>query len=592
MKEKTNDKEAMRHEKENAPLQKRQKRSFWIVLLILAVSAGLSQILPLAVGYLTDRVLVDRANISFQTTVPVLLVILITSVVNEVIKVIRRLLVEDASTQAEKEARNRAAASLMLAPMRYFRQNMTGNIHGRLNRSIEGTTKLVKLIFMDFAPAVATGIAAVFVIFSQLPWQVALLMVLVVPVGTLIVMRQISTQKGIRVELLQTKADLDGTMVELLGGMETIRSMDSAEIECARIDRRSEALRTKEMKHHRAMAFYDCLKFINEAAFNVAVIGISVLLAFQGAISVGTVLTAYLCFTQLTGPLRELHRILDEVSECTVLASDYFQILGIPKDFSYAVQGEKRVEKWDSNDIQMQHLRFHYAEEPDKPILEDLNLQVGAGKFIGIAGPSGCGKSTVTKAIDKLEETEGKITIGGYDLAALTRADLAEAVVLVPQVPFLFADTIFHNICYGIKREVTLEEVREAARRASIDADIMQMPGQYAFLVAEAGHNLSGGQRQRIALARAFLRTPRILILDEATSALDNTSEKQIQVEFERMKEVYGTTILSIAHRLTTLKNCDQIVVMDHGKIVQQGTYDSLREQPGLFRDMSLGIVQ
>ena len=469
---------------------------------------------------------------------------------------------------------------------------MTGNIHGRLNRSIEGTTKLVKLIFMDFAPAVATGIAAVFVIFSQLPWQVALLMVLVVPVGTLIVMRQISTQKGIRVELLQTKADLDGTMVELLGGMETIRSMDSAEIECARIDRRSEALRTKEMKHHRAMAFYDCLKFINEAAFNVAVIGISVLLAFQGAISVGTVLTAYLCFTQLTGPLRELHRILDEVSECTVLASDYFQILGIPKDFSYAVQGEKRVEKWDSNDIQMQHLRFHYAEEPDKPILEDLNLQVGAGKFIGIAGPSGCGKSTVTKAIDKLEETEGTITIGGYDLAALTRADLAEAVVLVPQVPFLFADTIFHNICYGIKREVTLEEVREAARRASIDADIMQMPGQYAFLVAEAGHNLSGGQRQRIALARAFLRTPRILILDEATSALDNTSEKQIQVEFERMKEVYGTTILSIAHRLTTLKNCDQIVVMDHGKIVQQGTYDSLREQPGLFRDMSLGIVQ
>lgn len=573
-------------------LQKRQKRSFWIVLLILALSAGLSQILPLAVGYLTDRVLVDRANISFQTIVPVLLVILITSVVNEVIKVIRRLLVEDASTQAEKEARNRAAASLMLAPMRYFRQNMTGNIHGRLNRSIEGTTKLVKLIFMDFAPAVATGIAAVFVIFSQLPWQVALLMVLVVPVGTLIVMRQISTQKGIRVELLQTKADLDGTMVELLGGMETIRSMDSAEIECARIDRRSEALRTKEMKHHRAMAFYDCLKFINEAAFNVAVIGISVLLAFQGTISVGTVLTAYLCFTQLTGPLRELHRILDEVSECTVLASDYFQILGIPKDFSYAVQGEKRVEKWDSNDIQMQHLRFHYAEEPDKPILEDLNLQVGAGKFIGIAGPSGCGKSTITKAIDKLEETEGRITIGGYDLAALTRADLAEAVVLVPQVPFLFADTIFHNICYGIKREVTLEEVREAARRASIDADIMQMPGQYAFLVAEAGHNLSGGQRQRIALARAFLRTPRILILDEATSALDNTSEKQIQVEFERMKEVYGTTILSIAHRLTTLKNCDQIVVMDHGKIVQQGTYDSLKEQPGLFRDMSLGIVQ
>ena len=137
-----------------------------------------------------------------------------------------------------------------------------------------------------------------------------------------------------------------------------------------------------------------------------------------------------------------------------------------------------------------------------------------------------------------------------------------------------------------------LEEVREAARRAAIDADIMRMPGQYGFEVAEAAHNLSGGQRQRIALARAFLRTPRILILDEATSALDNTSEKHIQAEFERMKETYGTTVLSIAHRLTTLKNCDKIVVMDRGRIVQQGTYEALKEQPGLFRDMCLGIVK
>ena len=190
-------------------------------------------------------------------------------------------------------------------------------------------------------------------------------------------------------------------------------------------------------------------------------------------------------------------------------------------------------------------------------------------QFVGIAGPSGCGKSTITKAIDKLEEMEGTIQIGGRDLRTFTRKELSEAVVLIPQVPFLFADTIFRNICYGIEREVTLKEVREAARCAAIDADIMRMPGHYGFEVAERGHNLSGGQRQRIALARAFLRTPRILILDEATSALDNTSEKHIQAEFERMKENYGTTVLSIAHRLTTLKNCDKIVVIDRGRIVQ-----------------------
>lgn len=573
-------------------LQKRQKRSFWIVLLILGVSAGLSQILPLAVGYLTDSVLTDSANISFQVTVPVLLLILFTSIANEVIKVIRRLLVEDAATQTEKEARNRAAASLLLAPMRYFRQNMTGNIHGRLNRSIEGTTKYIKLLFMDFAPAVATGIAAIFVIFSKLPLLLALLMILVVPIGTLIVLRQISTQKGIRVELLQSKATLDGTMVELLGGIETIRSMDSADIECGRIGQRSEALRAKEMKHHRAMAFYDCLKFVNEAVFNVLVIGISVLLAFQGKISIGTVLTAYLCFTQLTGPLRELHRILDEVSECTVLVGEYFRILEIPRDFSYQAVSEGQEQPLHSNEIRLEHLCFRYPEEPEKMVLENLDLDIGAGQFVGIAGPSGCGKSTITKAVDKLEAAEGAVFIGGSPLASLTRKELAEAVVMVPQTPFLIADTVLRNICYGMKREASEEEVREAARRAAIDADIMHMPGQYQFQVAEGGRNLSGGQRQRIALARAFLRAPRILILDEATSALDNTSEKHIQAEFEKMKETYGTTILSIAHRLTTLKNCDKIVVMEAGKIVQQGTYDALREQPGLFRDMSLGIVK
>lgn len=134
--------------------------------------------------------------------------------------------------------------------------------------------------------------------------------------------------------------------------------------------------------------------------------------------------------------------------------------------------------------------------------------------------------------------------------------------------------------------------MKEAARKASIAADIEKLPGGYQFILSEGGTNLSGGQRQRIALARIFLRKPRILILDEATSALDNTSEKHIQAEIEKMKDECGTTILSIAHRPTTLRNCDEIIVMDHGEIVQRGTYIQLESTPGLFRDMALGILK
>ena len=560
-------------------------------MVILGVSAVLSQLTPLAVGYLTDHVLTQQ-NATFASVVPILLAILVVNVANEVIKVVRRLIVEDTATQAEKNARQKATLSLLLAPLSYFRSHMTGNIHGRLNRSLEGTVKLIKLMFMDFAPAVTTGLAAVVTIFAQLPAAVAGLVILVIPVGTFIVFRQISTQKGIRVKLMETKAEMDGTMVELLGGIETIRTFDSAQSEDQRIQERSEQLRQKEMQHHKAMAFYDCLKFVNEAVFSVLVIGLSVLLASQGRITVGTVLTAYLCFTQLTGPLRELHRILDEFSECMVLAGDYFQMVDLPLDFSYRQEGADGASVLTSNGIQLDKVNFAYPEKQDQPILQDIRLTIPGGKFVGIAGPSGCGKSSLIKIIDKLEPAQGDIFLGGAPLSALSRPVLAEHVALVPQTPFIIADTVFHNICYGMKRPVTLEEVRQAARKANIAADIENLPGGYQFLLSEGGANLSGGQRQRIALARIFLRKPRILILDEATSALDNTSEKIIQLEIEKMKEECSTTVISIAHRLTTLRNCDEIIVMDKGRIVERGTYQELESRPGIFQDMALGILK
>lgn len=573
-------------------LHRKQRIQFAAVLVILAVSAALTQFTPLAVGYLTDHVLAEQ-GIRFRKVIPILVFILAVNVVNEVIKVVRRLMVEDTATYVEKTGRQKAADSLLRAPLAYFRGNMTGNIHGRLNRSLEGTTKLIKLIFMDFAPAVATGVAAVITIFVKLPLPIAFLTILVIPVGTGIVLRQISTQKGIRVELMNTKAELDGTMVELLGGIETIRSLDSAHVESARISDRSEHLRKKEMRHHKAMAFYDCLKFINEAVFHVLVIAMSVLLAARGIITIGTVLTAYLCFMQLTGPLRELHRILDEFSECVVLAEDYFRMVEITPDFSYAEDTEKNVLALpEGNGVVLEDVCFAYAEKKDREILKRLSLTVRPGEFLGIAGPSGCGKSSLIKVLDKLEPAEGNVRLGGKSLAVFSRPELAEFVTLVPQTPFLIADTVFNNIRYGMTREVALEEVKEAARKACLDQVIENLPGKYQFQISEGGRNLSGGQRQRIALARVFLRNPRILILDEATSALDNTSEKIIQTEIEKMIREQGTTVISIAHRLSTLENCDEIIVMDKGEIVQRGSFAQLKEIPGIFRDMERGILK
>lgn len=574
-------------------LDSRQKGIFVVIIFIMILSAGLTQLTPKAVGRLTDDILVQR-EVDFLKVIPFLVFILAVNVVNELVKIIRRVMVEDTATRTEKKARGIVITSLLKAPLDYFKKNMTGNIHGRLNRCLEGTVKLEKLLFMDFAPAVFNSIAAVVVIFTTLPVIIALPMLLVIPIGTAIVLRQITTQRGIRVELLETKSAMDGTIVELLNGIEVIRITDSVERENRRFDRKSEYLRSKEMKHHLQMAKYDSLKFINEAVFTVLMIGISTWLATRGVITVGSVLTAYLCFTQLLTPLKELHRILDELSECIVLAEDFFRMIELPSDFSYlpaaADDTGRECETASGTVIDIRDLTFSY--DKDKTVLDHISLRVGRGMFLGIAGPSGCGKSSLIKAICRLEPAEGTILINGRNIDSMTRNDIAGTIALVPQSPFLIAGTIRDNICYGIDDDVSEEEIEEAAKKAYIYDFIDSLPERFDTPIAEGGGNLSGGQKQRIAIARIFLRSPEIVILDEATSALDNTSERHIQLEIEKMKNQHGVTVISIAHRLTTLENCDEILVFDQGHVSQKGKYGELIDQDGIFSDMYHGRLK
>lgn len=575
-------------------LDRRQKRNFLIIIVIMVISAGLSQMTPKVIGWLTDDILVQD-QIKFLKVIPFLLLILAVNITNELIKIIRRVMVEDTATKTEKKARGIVIASLLKAPLSYFKQNMTGNIHGRLNRCLEGTVKLEKLMFMDFVPAIFNSMAAIIMIFTTLPVILALPMLLVIPIGMAIVLRQISTQKGIRVELLDTKSAMDGTIVELLNGIEVIRMADSIDLEKKRFDHKSESLRRREMKHHIQMAKYDCFKFINEAVFTVFMIGISTYLATKNVITVGSVLTAYLCFAQLIKPLEELHRILDELSECMVLAEDFFKMTELPNDFSYLTLTETKQKNQDRNlrqesMITIRNLTFQY--EKGDLILNNINLKVEQGMFLGIAGPSGCGKSSLIKAICKLEQCKGELLIDGKEIDTLSRKEIADMIALVPQNPFLIAGTLYENICYGLETAIPLEQVEEAAKKAYLYDYIDSLPNRFDTVIAEGGGNLSGGQKQRIAIARIFLRKPKILILDEATSALDNTSEKYIQMEIEKLKSENKITILSIAHRLTTLKNCDQIIVLNRGKIEQTGRYEELIKAPGIFSDMYYGKLK
>ena len=208
----------------------------------------------------------------------------------------------------------------------------------------------------------------------------------------------------------------------------------------------------------------------------------------------------------------------------------------------------------------------------------------GKGESVGIAGASGCGKTTFIHILLKLiHGYTGGVSLFGVGLDAISREELADKIAYGPQEPFVFAGTIRDNIVYGCQQAITDEDLLEAARNACILDEIQGSLGGFDGHISENGNDLSGGQRQRLALARVMLQAPQLIIFDEATSALDNTNEAIIQQNIERMFD--GKTIMTIAHRLTTLKNADRILVFDRGRIVQEGDFESLTGTDGLFQD-------
>ena len=233
-------------------------------------------------------------------------------------------------------------------------------------------------------------------------------------------------------------------------------------------------------------------------------------------------------------------------------------------------------------EVKFENVSFAY--DPERQILKDVSFEVPAGKMVAIVGPSGAGKSTISRILFRFYElTSGRVLIDGQDIRDVTQASLRAAIGMVPQDTVLFNDTILYNIRYG-RPEATDAQVREAARLAQIHDFIMTLPQGYDSLVGERGLKLSGGEKQRVAIARTILKSPPILMLDEATSALDSHTEKDIQDALERVAR--ERTSLVIAHRLSTVVHADNIIVLDHGAIVEQGTHLELLARGGLYASL------
>lgn len=554
-------------------------------LLLLAsflmLATGILTNLPaLILGRLVDQV-VSTNVFQFSLAIPFLILIIGVIILREGLTVIRKYLVENIATQTEKKQTVAVIDHLLHADVETIHAQQIGALHGRIFRSIQGLVRIIKLGFLDFLPVFFSALAALTIAFLQKP-VLATVMILVIPTSLYIIVKQISSQKGIRVALLRGKEKIDGIVIEMLSGIETIRVANTANKEVRKIEHVAEDLRKKEIRHHIFMALFDSGKYLNEGFFYILVITLSILFSSQGVISRGDILVYSILFLSITGPLREIHRILDEAHESSIRVNDLYGLLDLPQDESFT-KTPGRSRKSDLA-ITIKNLSFSYPGRSGK-ILKSVNLEIRKGEKIGIVGASGCGKSTLIKILLRLlHNYSGEINFFGKDLKSVSREEIAEKVAYVPQNTYIFSGTIADNLTYGSPpRKISQTNITLAAKKADIYSEIVHSLGGFDGVVTENGNNLSGGQKQRLAIARLILKSPELFIFDEATSALDNTNEAIIQRNIEQLFK--DKTMITIAHRLTTLKNADRILIFDKGEIVQEGKFADLSKKPGLFQD-------
>ena len=301
----------------------------------------------------------------------------------------------------------------------------------------------------------------------------------------------------------------------------------------------------------------------------------------NGEMTAGAHIAFLIYAINLANPVRRISEIYGDIQKSLAAADRVFETIDTAPDVK---------EKKDAivlppvkGEVEFDHVSFAY--DKDHPALTDFNLKVAPGEVVALVGPSGAGKSTVANLLPRFYDvTGGSLTIDGIDVRDVTFSSLRQQIGLVPQETMLFNATVRENILYG-RLDATDEELDAAATAAPAHEIIKELPGGYEALVGDRGSSLSGGQRQRIAIARAILKNPRILILDEATSALDTESEKIVQAALDRLME--GRTAVVIAHRLSTVRNADNIVVIDHGRIVEEGSHEELLAKDGLIAHLN-----
>ncbi|MDD7771277.1 MAG: ABC transporter ATP-binding protein [Firmicutes bacterium] len=458
----------------------------------------------------------------------------------------------------------------------FYDHNRTGQLMSRLTSDLFDITELAHHGPEDLVTSALTVIGALVVMFT-IQWRLALVVLLLFPACLAVVISRRRKMGKVSKMVKQRTAAINADIESSLSGVRTAKAFTNEAEEQEKFCASNERFKVSKREFHKEMGIFSATMEFFICILMVAVVSVGGILIMNDQMRYEDLITFSLYISTFTNPIRKLASFSELFASGFAGLGRFAEIMRTQPTIQDAADAvELKAVK---GEITAEHLDFTYDGE--LPVLKDISLHVAPGETVAVVGPSGGGKTTLCQLIPRFYEVSGgSLRIDGKDVRAVTQQSLRANIGIVQQDVFLFADTILENIRYG-RPGASDEEVYEAARRAEIYDDIMQMSQGFETYVGERGALLSGGQKQRISIARIFLKNPPILILDEATSALDSVTESKIQMAFDELAK--GRTTLIIAHRLSTVRSASRIFVIADGVLREQGDHQTLMKQQGLY---------